>query len=48
MSNEEAILIQLEKYLSEIRHDQDGWVELIVKRWDDILEDKSTLSAIFL
>ena len=44
----ESFPFHLEESVAKIKHQVEEWVELIVKRWDDILEDAITLSALIL
>ncbi len=46
MRNERIVPFHLQGYLSKIQHQADEWVELIAKRWDDILEDVTILSVL--
>jgi len=48
MRNERIIPFHLRGYLSKIQNQADEWVELIAKRWDDILEDATILSVLIL
>ncbi len=46
MRNERIVPFHLRGYLSKIQNQADEWVELIAKRWDDILEDVTILSVL--
>jgi hypothetical protein len=48
MKNKESILNYPEEDLSKIQHLGKEWIELIGKKWDDILEEAIAFSVVVL